>query len=242
MAVLCAVGNVIYNVSAVADAKMEMTVLDAVIKYVMLGLKGMALPFLIAYTNMHRFKYDFNYSYLVRSKSRMRIWYKQAVNVVFDCIVVAALMMIAGAITGYAVCDKTVDFYSGSSVCMNEFKKYRMAVPPDMNIPLMIVEMYIVSVGELIARTLATLLIYWLTDSRVISVIVMYLLSYLSLGYLGVRGIVILGRPVQATIKYYSALYFPLQVVETLLLLAVVIILILLTAQIFVPVKEFTKR
>lgn len=242
MALICAVGNVIYTKPSLASAELEMTMLDAVIMYAMMGLKGMALPLLIAYTNMHRFKYDFKYSYLIRSKSRLRIWYKHVINAVVDCIVVVAIMMAAGAVTGYIVCDKTVDFYSATSVCMNEFKKYRMSVPNDMDIPLMITEMYIVSVGELIARTLAAFLIYWLTDSRVTSIIGMYAMSYLSLGSLGIRGILLFVRPRQVNVKYYSALYFPSQVMETIMLLMVAIIFILLTAQIFVPVKEFIKR
>lgn len=242
MVILCSAGSVICSRQSLLKAEIEMTVLDAVLIYAMSGLKRMAFPLLIAYTNMHRFKYDFKYSYLIRSKSRLSIWYKQAINVVADCIVAAALMMISGTVAGYIVCDEAVDFCSTASVCLDEFRKQGMGVPMDMNIPLMIIETYIISVGELIARTLAAFLIYWLSGSRVISVIGIYVMSYLSLGCMGIRGIALLGTPGALNIRYYSGLYFPSQVLETLMLLAVTIILVLLTAQIFVPLKEFIKE
>lgn len=242
MAVICAVGSVIYSRPGLVMEELEMTILDAVLMYAMMGLKRMALPLLIAYTNMHRFKYDFKYPYLIRRKSRLRIWYKHVAIVVLDCIVVAALMMAAGMVTGCIVCEKAVDFYSSASVCRDEFKKYGMGVPVDMNIMLMIIETYVISVGELMARSLAAFLIYWITDSRVISVIGLYALSFLTLGYMGIGGLALFGTPRASNIRYYSALYFPTQVLETLMLLAVAIILVLLTAQIVVPSKEFIKE
>lgn len=242
MATLCAVGSVIYNGQSLAAIEIKITVLDSALIYAMGGLKAMALPLLIAYINMHCFKYDFKYSYLLRSKGRLSIWYKYVINIVADSIIVTALMMLAGAVTGYIVCDNTVDFFSVTSVCFNEFKKYGMSVPVDLNIPLMIIETYVINAGELIARALTAFLIYWFTNSRVISVIGMNALSYMSLGCLGVSGIAWRFKPGAVYPRYYSAMYFSSQVMETLALLAVAIMLVLLTAQIFVPAKEFLKE
>lgn len=244
IAVLLAVGSVIYSGRVTVIKELEMTTLDAVIIYAMIGLKRLPLPFLIAYVNMHRFKYDFKYQYLVRGKGRLRLWYCHIINVAVDCVVVTALMMLTGAVTGYIICDENVDFYSSVSVCMDEFMEYGMAVPYNMNIPAMIIEMFVISSGELVARTLFAWLIYWMANSKSISLLGVIILSNFSIGDMGVRGIVWFGNlgGSMTRIKYYSALYFPAQVMEILLLLALIIMLVLLTAQIFVPAKEFIKK
>jgi len=241
-AVLCAVGNVIYSNIGVVAKELEMTALDAVLIYAMVGLKRLVLPFLIAYVNMHRFKYDFQYPYIVRSGSRLRLWYSQVMSIVLDCIVVTVLAMIAGAITGYIRCDVKVDFYSPVSVCREEFRIYGISVPQDMNIPVMIVETFIVNAEELMVRTLFTLFIYWITGSRIISLIVVYIISKFAIGDMGIKGIVRIGKIGTEHVRYYSALYFPAQVFETFIFLAAIILIVLLTAHIFIPAKEFVKK
>lgn len=242
VAVLCAVGSVVYGSGLAMSRELEMTTLDAVLIYAMCGLKRLAMPLLIAYVNMHRFKYDFKYPYIARSTSRLKLWYSQVINVVVDCVVVAALIMIAGAVTGFIKCGAMVDFNSSVSVCKEEFEMYGMAVPEHMNIPLMIAETFVLNAAEIIARVLFALFIYWMINNRLMGVIGLVLASRIYIGDMGVRGLVEIGNASAGHIRYYSALCSPKMVAEPLLLTVIIIVLVILTAHIFIPVKEFVKE
>lgn len=212
--------------------------IDGVIVFSMSGVSLMLVPLIIVFFNINAFKYDFKGYNIVRRRQKMDVWHRQMIYIYFQCVLVTAVLMAcAGAV--FYDSTGTISYFEGEwSIFAIEFEKAGLTPPDSVNVVPMVVLSLILNSGEMYARVLAAVIVYWITESSLLTI-----LSSVVFGtFIPRRGIVYKNKIDVDWWPFYTELYDAARLLQSIAVIAACIFVIWLLAKYFIPRKEFMKE
>lgn len=239
VAVIAAMVDQVYFYNSLEFRGIEPCALDGVVLY-SFSLRKLVLPVIMVYAGLCEIKYSFTPNVIVRQKSRAASWYRQVLMCYVKCAGVMAVLMVCSGLMFYALSGRYENFHSLRSIMFDEFQDNGYVMPDSFNVPVMILQSFLINSLELFYRVLAAMAFYWITDSQVFSVILTVAMGVLAPNRMTIYRI---GNPYYTGYEYgYTELYSPYLYIKSLVFVAIWIFALLFIAHIAVSRKNFLKR
>ena len=130
--------------------------------------------------SMHMIRNDFTSVNVIRYKNRRKLWYKQSLELYGIALITIALDMIISFIVAHVYNGVWWNFSSTNSLFFWATK----IMDVNFNIPIKILLVLFINSGEVYVVLMGGLLVYWLLDSKIITMLAILLFCYSENRYL----------------------------------------------------------